>query len=380
MMGYIYLIFFCLLFFGLPIILTILNIINLFKEKPIHPDTITVLTMVLGILFSLVLFGLWEATKDYQEPLKLTGMEMMDGIAKHTPVASWHLPTIATFSFFGLAGMFIIIRWQGKLSPVINVLCISCLYIGCGLSVIFIIQLSENLGVGVYLPFEVALMSLLPFNYILCSIRLIKNTIKYQVSQINSNNQTYDSPVLNKCKSILSHSISWIIIAFVFALPFLGLLIIILILFGQKPDAVIKAFTETSDWTFSQQISPPPILKEYQGHYLCTAALKGSKRLVKPMRFGVRHGVKIVVNRQLCVANAFEQCIQEKLPKLHRIIRKFYDTYGYPLSKHITTSKRADIVYLAMKPLEWLFVLFLYTVDKKPENRISMQYIPQQEK
>jgi hypothetical protein len=27
-----------------------------------------------------------------------------------------------------------------------------------------------------------------------------------------------------------------------------------------------------------------------------------------------------------------------------------------------------------MKPLEWFFLLVLYTVDAKPENRIHMQY------
>lgn len=127
-----------------------------------------------------------------------------------------------------------------------------------------------------------------------------------------------------------------------------------------------------SDWTLSQQVSPPP--EYYHGHYLCTVALKGDERLVKPTRCGVRYGIKIIVNRQLCVANAFEQCIQEKLPKFHRLIRHIYDKYGYPLSKYITTPKRANIVYILMKPLEWLFVLFLYTVDKKPENRIAMQY------
>jgi hypothetical protein len=51
-----------------------------------------------------------------------------------------------------------------------------------------------------------------------------------------------------------------------------------------------------------------------------------------------------------------------------------YDKYGYPLSKHIQSKWSADIVYLVMKPLEWMFLFVLYIVDQKPENRIHIQY------
>ena len=64
-----------------------------------------------------------------------------------------------------------------------------------------------------------------------------------------------------------------------------------------------------------------------------------------------------MVNRQLCVANAFEQLLEERTPRFHRALRKFYDTYGYPVSKYIRTPLTADIIYLLMKPLEWMFVL-----------------------
>ena len=73
---------------------------------------------------------------------------------------------------------------------------------------------------------------------------------------------------------------------------------------------------------------------------------------------------------------AFEQLIQEKTPKFHHFIRGIYDKYGYPISKHINTPIQADITYLIMKPLEWIFLIVLYLFDKKPENRISMQYMP----
>ena len=96
--------------------------------------------------------------------------------------------------------------------------------------------------------------------------------------------------------------------------------------------------------------------------------------MVKPLRLGTRRNETIVVNRQLCIANAFEELIQEKMPRFHRQIRNMYDTYGYPLSKKITTPLKADFVYIVMKPLEWVFLLFLYAFDLRPEQRIARQY------
>ena len=34
-----------------------------------------------------------------------------------------------------------------------------------------------------------------------------------------------------------------------------------------------------------------------------------------------------------------------------------------------------NIIYILMKPLEWIFLIVLYLFDKKPENRINLQYI-----
>lgn len=153
-----------------------------------------------------------------------------------------------------------------------------------------------------------------------------------------------------------------------------GILVGVLVLFGQQPDSIIKVFAQTSDWILSEQISPPPVA--YDTHYLCTVSLRGHKKIVKPTRYGIRRGEKIVVNRQLCVANAFEQLIEEKTPNLHRKIRRFYDTYGYPVSRHINTALAADVVYIIMKPLEYFFVLVLYLFDPEPENRINSQYMP----
>ncbi|MGL5592583.1 MAG: DUF6688 family protein, partial [Cetobacterium sp.] len=79
-------------------------------------------------------------------------------------------------------------------------------------------------------------------------------------------------------------------------------------------------------------------------------------------------------NRFLCIANAFEQLIQERFPAFHKIIRGSCDKIGYPISRHINSKYSADLIYFLMKPLEWFFLVVLYTFDIKPENRIAVQY------
>ncbi len=350
--------------FIVPLILTILNIINIFKKNPIKEKLVDRLTFVLGIILSALLWTEFSQF-DYNEPLILGGGSSTD---YHTPIATWHEPTVLFLAFIAIVGYFILSKKLGKLPPIMSIICISSIYIGIALCTVFVIQMSKN----IFSNFLCIYMMLFPINYILCSIRLIRKTVNIEVQRIKENNITYKSALLTSFSKYLERSLGWYLIPFILAIPLLGIQLIILILFGQKPDAIIKAFTETSDWTLSQKVSPPPVM--YEGHYLCTVAVNGHPQLVKPTRCGIRYGVKIVVNRQLCIANAFEQLIQEKTPKLHKFIRTNYDKYGYPLSKHITTAKRADFTYLVMKPLEWLFLFVLYLCDKNPENRIAMQY------
>ncbi len=80
------------------------------------------------------------------------------------------------------------------------------------------------------------------------------------------------------------------------------------------------------------------------------------------------------MNKQLCIANAFEQVLEDKTPIFHKLVRGIYDRTGYPISKHIHSKYLADTIYFLMKPLEWIFLLVLYIVDLNPENRIAVQY------
>ena len=171
---------------------------------------------------------------------------------------------------------------------------------------------------------------------------------------------------------LLNNTSNWPWIAFLTAIPLLGIIVAVLLLFGQEPDSLIKAWTETADWNMSQKVAPQNIVRDE--HYLCTVAAGGHGAIVKPIRTGKRHGHRVIVNRQLCIANAFEQLLEERAPNFHRFVRASYDKIGYPIAKHIQSPYIADATYFIMKPLEWIFLFSLYLFDIKPENRIAVQY------
>ena len=348
----------------LPIVLTIFNLINLFKKKKIKENAIDFMIFVFGITFTFILYFLL-GFKDYNQALMVGGGEL----ELHAPIASWSMPTVLTICIIGIISYILIRIKKLDIPPLLVVLGMSGIFICSIFMIIFIIQISKNIQRAGVLTY----FTLFPINYILCSIRAeIQIIKKYKENGIGGKRQ-YENRVLNKFNTILNDTDNWPILSVVLAIPLLIILICILMIFGQRPDEAIKAFLETSDWTLSQKISPPPVT--YDAHYLCTVSLKGHKNIVKPTRMGIRREEKIVVNRQLCIANAFEDLIKEKTPRFHHFIRYIYDKYGYPLSKHINTAVQADITYILMKPLEWIFLITLYLFDKKPENRINLQYI-----
>ncbi len=259
----------------------------------------------------------------------------------HTPIATWTVPTICTIGTAAFLG-YLILRFVPikKLPPLCCVFAMAAMYLGIGLCVLFTIQL---LG-GEFL------LAVYPFNLLLVFAKTV-----WQVCMQHEQGRRITG------------------LAFLLMWPLLGLLTMILILFGQKPDSLIQAWTQTSDWTLSLQKAPPNV--QYDEHYLCTVAAGGHRKVVKPLRMGERHGHRIVVNRQLLVANAFEDLLAERLPNVHRRLRGFYDRCGYPVARHIRSRWTADLVYLLMKPLEYFFVIVLYLFDPAPEDRIAVQYL-----
>lgn len=155
-----------------------------------------------------------------------------------------------------------------------------------------------------------------------------------------------------------------------------------LLLFGQKPDSLVRVFTDTYKHGFSQL---DDLCDNVQcgGHFLCSVGANGHKKVVRPVRYGERNGNRIICTRQLLISNAFEELVQERLPGLHKLIRRNYNKVGNIIHRHyhlFNNKLVSDLVYLLMKPLEIIFVVTLYAFDRKPENRIAMQYLRKQDK
>ena len=311
-------------------------------------------TFCVGSVYSWLYLGIVRnvTTADYTETLYNAQVR--------TPIANAHLLTVIVLMMLGILGWlvlnFIPLR---RLPPLIVVTGMALMYMGCGIGVLFAVQAWDPV------------LSVLPFNLILMTARTVRMMI-YEWNSLNKQIRVYKSAFMNQCCRILHNAALWPLLAFVLMWPLFGIVVAILTLFGQQPDAVIKAWTETSDWKISQYTSPQNIY--YDEHYLCTVAAGGHEKVVKPKRLGVRHGHQVVVNRQLCVANAFEQILEERTPAFHRVVRKFYDRYGFPVARLIRSRYAADAEYILMKPLEWLFLFVIYSTDTAPEDRIAIQY------
>lgn len=372
----IFLLFLLIIITGLmaPVILTVLNFAGTFfldedeqQQKRLgtirfKQRTVDILTIYIGLFLSAVLSGiafLDVVNKDYNEAIHEGRL--------HNILNSNYASSVAIVLAAGIIGLTILCAVKPeKLSPII-----------ASLSVAFTLLM---LVMGIFLFVHTAInwnilcsgFCLYYFNLLLIAARRIKQYIDFHVRYNSEHETDYRFKPAAFLQKIMSSVSSVSLFFFIMILPAAAILEIIFILTGQGPDGFIKAFTMTADWTFSTQIPPPPL--EYDGHYLCTVAAGGHKIIVTPLRYGKRLGSTIVVNRQLLAANAFEDLIMEKLPRFHRAVRSFYNKYGYPVSKLITTRLRADIVYILMKPLEYIFIFVLYLCDARPENRIAVQY------
>lgn len=358
----------------LPGVLVIMDIVFAVKKK--KKFFFECIAFGIGLVYMVLAFGLWGPL-EYYKPIN----RMMGFSSVHTPVNGDHMLTLVVLAVAGFVS-YLIIKFAGRhLAPLAKVLCIGGVYGGIIVNVLFLVQLicwarPEGISPGQVLAENfIFIFSLctVPILFLIHVADMFKDLIRQQAEE--QMQVKYENGFLAKCNAFLCKGANMYWAALIAMIPLYGIVICILCLLGQKPDSVIQAFTKTSDWVLSREISPPPV--EYDAHYLCTVSLQGHRGLVKPTRYGIRRGQRIVVNRQLCVANAFEQLLEEKTPRFHRAVRNFYDTYGYPISKWITNPWSADVVYLVMKPLEWVFLVVLYLFDEKPENRISIQYLPE---
>ena len=358
-----------LLTLGIPSFLSLYNFIGIFrkwKNKKLK-YALWSLTIVLGVIYTYELMLLLNVMFDSKWSEQLYNSQM------HQPIWSGGYVTLIVISLVGVVGAIILLSNNvNNIPPLTTVLCISSMYLTLLVQILWTIQC-----LPLAFDFVGALYLLVPFNIFIIAFTIIREKIQEWCQEELHEDRIYGKSTFIKQinHTLYKYSNRWPVLGLFFVIPLLGLLLLILILFGQEPDAFIKAWTETSDWTLSLKEGPQNLIMDE--HYLCTVAAGGHRKIVKPLRMGERHGHRIIVNRQLLIANAFENVLEEKTPKFHRSIRNFYDKYGFPIADLIRTNKIAcDVTYFIMKPLEWLFLIVLYLVDSKPENRIAEQYLP----
>ncbi len=293
-----------------------------------------------------------------------TAIDIVDG--GYTPFSSKHLPTLIVFLGLSVFGLIKLWYKGSALPPLLFSLFVVFVIIGIPISVAVIMQTSSNTEQSG----ETFLFAILPIAYIVTSITVLTKVITTEA--VVANTKTYRNKYLNLLNQKLANTKQQPLFIVLMLFPIFAIVVVILMLFGQDVNSITKVFTETTTWTFSQKTHPPFL--GHEGHYLCTVAVCGTPEIVKPLRLGKRHGHEIIVNRQLLIANAFEELIQENAPQLHKVIRHFYDKYGYPLSRKITTAKASNAVYILMKPLEYFFLIVLYLFSINPEEKINRQY------
>lgn len=253
-------------------------------------------------------------------------------------------------------------------SPVVEMIVNVFLIIGTVLNIFIFIQLKQDLWIAIpgNTPIVLFFIRMLGVN----QQQLI---VHIQQSEIQPGN------VLERIalKILLLKPIAKFPLLFLLCLPLLTLISAVLLLVGQKPDSMISAFTDTYKHGLSVLDAECDNVA-CGGHFLCSVAAKGHKDLVKPTRLGIRNEQLILCNRQLLVSNAFEDLLQQKLPFIHKFIRRNYNHVGNLIHRYYDVFNNkwvSDVVYVIMKPAEWFFLLVLYTFDKNPENRIAKQYL-----
>lgn len=184
---------------------------------------------------------------------------------KHALIWSGAYPTFFTLAALTLLALIIYsYRDANSLSPLANVFCISGILGGVVLLLVFDNQL------------QVA--SFHTFFLLIYSIYLLWVRIKEW--QEDRTEISYENRLLQWLHQLLNQSRNWSWLAVLVALPTLALVVLVLMLFGQQPDSMIKAWTNTADWAFSQR--SPLRISSLMSTISVRLLLVGMKKLSSP--------------------------------------------------------------------------------------------------
>ena len=109
-----------------------------------------------------------------------------------------------------------------------------------------------------------------------------------------------------------------------------------------------------ASWWWSRQVYESLPNEAPQGCFVVTAAGRGHVKFVGPFREMEHRGRKVRANQQLITLWQFEDFWRGNWPCSHRLFRRFYNRFGPKLAAQIHSPWVADLIFLALKPLEIL--------------------------
>ncbi len=88
--------------------------------------------------------------------------------------------------------------------------------------------------------------------------------------------------------------------------------------------------------------------------FIATAAAHGHKNIVQSEIVLFSNDSNCPINDQLRVLKAAELLFKILFPKTHFKVRRIYNYFGPFLAQYIKNRYRADVIYLLLKPAEWM--------------------------
>jgi hypothetical protein len=116
-----------------------------------------------------------------------------------------------------------------------------------------------------------------------------------------------------------------------------------------------------ASWLWSRHLYDLLPDKAPDGCFIVTAAGRGHAEFVGP-HFEVEHnGRRRLANQQLVTFWQFENLWSAQFPSSHAQFRKIYNQVGPVVARRISSPWLADVIFIALKPVEWLAWLCLRT-------------------